>query len=74
MLSQAILEKLLAYSDEEIDALNGKVNIDRSIYLDEETIDARKILDEGALIGVRKHTRFMSYPACLLYTSPSPRD
>ena len=48
MLSQAILEKLLAFSDEEIDALNGKVNIDRSIYLDdEETIDARKILDEG---------------------------
>lgn len=64
MLSQAILEKLLAFSDEEIDALNGKVNIDRSIYFDdEETIDARKILDEGALIGVRKHTRFMSYPA-----------
>ena len=53
ILSQAILEKLLAFSDEEIDALNGKVNIDRSIYLDdEETIDARKILDEGVLIGV----------------------
>lgn len=64
MISEKVLEKLLAFTDEEIDALNGKSSIDTSIFSNQlsKTIDYHKLLDTNQQISVRKHTRFIDYP------------
>ncbi len=64
MLQESILEKLVYFTDEEIDNLNGKNKVDRSIYLNDRSqiIDCYKILDQHQQIGVRKHARFIEYP------------
>ena len=64
MLKQDILEKLVYFTDEEIDNLNGRNTVDRSIYLsaDSHIIDCYKLLEEHQQLGVRKHTRFIEYP------------
>lgn len=64
MISQDILEKLICFTDEEIDNLNKKNTIDYSIFESEDSnvIDAAKILENGAQLAIRKHARFMEYP------------
>lgn len=64
MLQESILEKLVYFTDEEIDNLNGKNKVDRSIYFNDRSqiIDCYKILDQHQQIGVRKHARFIEYP------------
>lgn len=64
MIDQNILEKLICFTDEEIDNLNNKNTIDYSIFErnDSNVIDATKILENGAQLAVRKHARFMEYP------------
>ena len=64
MISQEILEKLVCFSDEEIDNLNNLEKVDYSIFTDEKknVIDAGKILENGAQLTIRKHARFMEYP------------
>lgn len=64
MISEDILEKLLAFTDEEIDNLNGKSNIDKSIYLDpfSNVVDYNKLINDTSQIAVRKHVRFIDYP------------
>ncbi|MDH6366792.1 MULTISPECIES: AraC family transcriptional regulator [unclassified Breznakia] len=64
MIYEDILEKLLAFTNEEIDNLNGKKIIDKSIYVDVDShvIDFNKILHDSNQIAVRKHTRFKEYP------------
>lgn len=64
MLNQDILEKLVYFTDEEIDNLNGQNTIDRSIYLNttSHVIDCYKLLDGHQQLGVRKHARFIEYP------------
>ena len=64
MIREDILEKLVCFTDEEIDNLNGKNIIDKSIYEHENSniIDYHKMLGKDQMITVRKHTRFIEYP------------
>lgn len=64
MIDQAILEKLVYFTDEEIDNLNGKSKIDRSIFLNgfDDVVDCHKILGKDEQFAIRKHARFAVYP------------
>ena len=62
MIKESILEQLVCFTDEEIDHLNGKDIIDRSIYLSKNIIDFHKLMKDRQLITVRKHARFFHYP------------
>ena len=62
MIDEHILEQLICFTDEEIDHLNGKDTLDRSIYTDNNVIDYHKLMTEKQLITVRKHARFFHYP------------
>ena len=60
-----IIDKLLELTEEEKEILDGKHSVDKSIYTDDNqfVIDSNKILSEGQLISIRKHTRFIKFPA-----------
>lgn len=64
MLDIEILEKLVYFTDEEIDNLNGKNIIDKSIYTTQQSsiIDYEKLIFTDQEISVRKHARFCEYP------------
>ena len=63
MLKQEILDKLLPITDEEREILHGK-GVDKSIYTSTggSVIRSKKLLVDGKLISVRKHTRFIHFP------------
>ncbi len=64
MLEDEVLEKLVFFSNEEIDNLNGLNKIDRSIFTSptSDIIDYHKLLKENEQIAIRKHVRFCDYP------------
>lgn len=64
-MNQELYNCLLEITDEEKRILNGSTTIDRTLYMSDspDTIDAAKLLDEGKLIQVRPHTRFVHFPA-----------
>ena len=64
IMRNEILEKLTAVTEEEKRILNGEDGIDRSLYMDgqENTVNGKKLLNEGKLITVRPHTRFVHFP------------
>ncbi|MEG0592703.1 MAG: AraC family transcriptional regulator, partial [Coprobacillus sp.] len=64
MLSENILERLLSFTDEEINNLNGKNTVDKSIFINDEShvVDCDKLLESKQKLSVRKHTRFVDYP------------
>ncbi len=64
MIDLNIIEKLVYFTDEEIDNLNGKSKIDRSIFLNgfADVIDCNKILNKDEQFAIRKHARFAAYP------------
>ena len=59
-----LLEKLSVITAEEQEILDGRRDIDRSIYMQEKgtTINSRKLLSSGKLITIRPHTRFIHFP------------
>lgn len=59
-----IIDKLKAVTDEEKALLEGRQNIDRTIYMEGQgdTVNSKKLLKEGKLITVRPHTRFVHFP------------
>jgi len=63
MIKQEILEKLLPITDEENAILQGE-GVDKSIYTTTggSIIRSKKLLVDGKLISVRKHTRFIRFP------------
>jgi AraC-like DNA-binding protein/mannose-6-phosphate isomerase-like protein (cupin superfamily) len=63
-MREDIHKRLLELTEEEIEILNGKVEIDKSLYTDEGKfiIDSNKILHNDELINIRKHTRFINFP------------
>ncbi|MFV0396269.1 MAG: AraC family ligand binding domain-containing protein, partial [Coprobacillaceae bacterium] len=65
MLEQNLLEKIVYFTEEEINNLNGNNKIDKSIFLNENSniVDHRKLLAEGSHLSVRKHARFCQYPS-----------
>lgn len=64
MLEMELLEKVVYFTDEEIDNLNGKGSIDKSIFTNPQSniVDYHKLLLDDEAISVRKHARFLEYP------------
>ena len=64
-MRKEIIDKLMELTQEEREILEGKNSVDQSIYTDDKQfiIDSKKILADGQLINIRKHTRFIEFPA-----------
>lgn len=63
-MNQEIINQLKNITEEENDFLNGRKEIDRSIYMTKSSsiIDSHKLLEKGKLIEIRPHTRFVHFP------------
>ena len=63
-MREDILKKLFELTEEEKQILEGKKDVDKSIYTDDSQfiIDSNKILSKDQLINIRKHTRFVEFP------------
>ncbi|MBP5198266.1 MAG: helix-turn-helix domain-containing protein [Lachnospiraceae bacterium] len=63
-MDQSILLELQKITPEEQQILDGDHHINDSLYQsgEEHVYDAKKLLDEGKLITIRKHTRFVHFP------------
>ncbi len=67
-MDRTLYEELKKITSEEEKLLRGKPEVDRELYTSEETggeirmVEARRLLDSGKLIEVRKHTRFVHFP------------
>ena len=59
-----LYEKLRVITQEEQEILDGRRDIDRDLYMQEQgsTINSRKLLSSGKLITIRPHTRFIHFP------------
>ena len=64
MLSQEMIDKLMEVNEEERCILEGQQGINRDLYMEGDTnvINSRKLMREGRLITIRKHTRFVHFP------------
>lgn len=63
MIEQELLKKLMPITDEEKAILQGK-GVNKNIYTttNDNIIRLKKLLDDGKLISVRKHARFIRFP------------
>ncbi|HWT75637.1 MAG TPA: AraC family transcriptional regulator [Mobilitalea sp.] len=63
-MNSELLEKLKVITPEEQEILEGKKQINKEIYMNSSSnvIDNKKLLDNGKLIQVRPHTRFIHFP------------
>lgn len=63
-MQQSILDKLSAVTGEEREILSGRMDIDRSLYMDgsRDVISGEKLLEKGKLLAIRPHTRFVAFP------------
>ena len=63
-MNAEILQKLSEITAEEREILNGRRQIDRSLYMDgsRDVISGEKLLEKGKLIAIRPHTRFIAFP------------
>lgn len=59
-----LLKQLRPITAEEQEIINGRKNVDSSIYNLNKTmiIDCKKLLERGKLIEMRPHTRFIHFP------------
>lgn len=59
-----LLDRLKKITEEEQRILDGVGEVDRDLYTSGKdfTVDSRKMLEEGKLIAVRTHTRFVHFP------------
>ena len=65
-MDERILARLGIVTNEEAQILSGRTSIDRSIYMNDSSLDVitgKKLLEQGKLITVRPHTRFVHFPA-----------
>lgn len=63
-MDDTLLQKLKVLTEEESEILNGHKTIDKTLYMKPSSIvvDKNKLLQEGDLIQVRPHTRFIHFP------------
>lgn len=63
-MQQSLLEHLKEISEEEQRILDGVAEVDKDLYTSGKdfTVDSAKMLEEGKLIAVRTHTRFVHFP------------
>lgn len=64
-MQQALLDHLRKVTEEEQKILDGMEEVDRDLYTSgrDFTVDSAKMLEEGQLIAVRTHTRFVHFPS-----------
>lgn len=69
MITEELYIELKKITAEEERILSGSAEIEKDIYMlqdfdirDTYIVDAKKLLDEGKLIQVRPHTRFVHFP------------
>ena len=74
MIREEILEYLRPITEEEQAALDGKSEVDRSLYIKDaenlvankqgkmDVINSEKLLENGRIITIRPHTRFVHFP------------
>lgn len=63
-MQQELLDHLKKITEEEQKILDGRAEVDKELYTSgrDFIVDSRKMLDEGKLITVRTHTRFIHFP------------
>ena len=68
-MNRELLEILRQVTPEEECLRNGKTDVDKKLYSSDVTekddivhVDAAKLLEEGKLIQIRTHTRFVHFP------------
>ena len=63
-MTEVLLNELKKITPEELKILEGRKEIEKTIYMSQETdvIDAQKLLEAGKMIQVRTHTRFVHFP------------
>lgn len=64
MINQEILNRLIDETQEEKQILENGGYLEHSIYMDSNSnvINSKKLLEQGKLITVRPHTRFIDFP------------
>ena len=64
-MQRELLEQLRKITEEEQRILDGEVQVDKDLYTSgrDFTVDSSKMLEEGKLIAVRTHTRFVYFPS-----------
>lgn len=64
-MQQALLDQLKKITEEEQRILDGVAEVDRDLYTSgrDFIVDSAKMFNEGKLITVRTHTRFIHFPA-----------
>lgn len=69
MITKELYTELKKITAEEERILSGRAEIEKDIYMtrdsgisDVDIIDAKKLLEDGKLIQVRPHTRFVHFP------------
>ncbi len=64
-MKNELLKNISEITEEEQGILGEQNNIDKSLYMtgDDDTINAKKLLEFGKLITIRTHTRFVHFPA-----------
>lgn len=64
-MRKELLEVLMPVTDEEREILNGSSNVKKGLYTSQNhfTVESQKLLQEGKLITVRSHTRFVDFPS-----------
>ena len=63
-MTDELLVELKKITPEEESILAGRAEIKKDIYMSEghDTVEAKRLLDDGKLIQVRTHTRFVHFP------------
>ncbi len=63
-MREELLRELKKITAEEQRILNGKNEIEKELYVssDYNIFDAKKLLEDGKLISIRTHTRFIHFP------------
>lgn len=63
-MNKDLLDKLSEITPEEQDILSGRTEIDTRLYMSEESgkFDSALLLEQGRLITLRPHTRFVHFP------------
>lgn len=63
-MNQELLNYLSPVTEEEQAILDGRAQVQKDLYTDQRSfiIDSHKMLEQGQLIDVRPHTRFVHFP------------
>lgn len=63
-MNREILDKLIPLTEEEKKLISGRKEINRVLYMEsgKNVVNSKKLLEQGKLITIRPHTRFVHFP------------